>query len=104
MSKYQKSTLIKSQIESEVQSLTSVTLRVKTQKSLVKSLSVMGKYNRRQVSHRHNALKRGYIIMEDCSEQGGERYNIYYDNETKRSPIFERNLLKDGFQLKQWSE
>lgn len=65
---------------------------------------VMCKYTRRQVSHRHNALKRGYIIMEDCSEQGGERYNIYYDNETKRSPIFERNLLKDGFQLKQWSE
>lgn len=63
---------------------------------------VMCKYTRSQVSHRHNALKRGYIIMEDCSEQGGERYNIYYDNETKRSPIFERNLLKDGFQLKQW--
>lgn len=63
---------------------------------------VMCKYTRRQVSHRHNALKRGYIIMEDCSEQGGERYNIYYDNETKRSPIFEKNLLKDGFQLKQW--
>ena len=41
-------------------------------------------------------------IMDDCSEQGGERYNIYYDNETKRSPIFERNLLKDGFHLKQW--
>lgn len=65
---------------------------------------VMCKYTRRQVFHRHNALKRGYIIMEDCSEQGGERYNIYYDNETKRSPIFERNLLKDGFHLKQWSE
>ena len=63
---------------------------------------VMCKYTRRQVSHRHNALKRGYIIMDDCSEQGGERYNIYYDNETKRSPIFERNLLKDGFHLKQW--
>ena len=65
---------------------------------------VMCKYTRRQVAHRYNALKRGYIIMDDCSEQGGERYNIYYDNETKRSPIFERNLLKDGFHLKQWSE
>lgn len=63
---------------------------------------VMCKYTRRQVSHRYNALKRGYIIMEDCSEQGGERYNIYYDNETQRSCIFEKNLLKDGFQLKQW--
>ena len=65
---------------------------------------VMCKYTRRQVSHRYNALKRGYIIMEDCSEQGGERYNIYYDNETQRSSIFEKNLLKDGFHLKQWSE
>ena len=37
-------------------------------------------YTKRQTSHRYNALKRGYIIMEDCSEQGGERYNIYYDN------------------------
>ena len=63
---------------------------------------VMCKYTRRQVSHRYNALKRGYIIMEDCSEQGGERYNIYYDNETQRSSIFEKNLLKDGFHLKQW--
>ena len=42
--------------------------------------------------------------MDDCSEQGGERYNIYYDNETQRSSIFEKNLLKDGFQLMQWSE
>jgi hypothetical protein len=40
--------------------------------------------------------------MEDCTEQGGERYNIYYDNETERAPIFEKNLLKDGFHIKQW--
>jgi hypothetical protein len=60
---------------------------------------VMCKYTRRQVSHRYNALKRGYIIMEDCSDQGGERYNIYYDEQTERSPIFEKNLLKDGFNL-----
>jgi hypothetical protein len=40
--------------------------------------------------------------MEDCSEQGGERYNIYYDNETERAPIFERNLQKDGFHIKEW--
>jgi hypothetical protein len=32
---------------------------------------VMCKYTKRQTSHRYNALKRGYIIMEDCSEQGG---------------------------------
>lgn len=63
---------------------------------------VMCKYTRSQTSHRYNALKRGYIVMEDCSEQGGERYNIYYDNETERTPIFEKNLLKDGFHIKQW--
>ena len=65
---------------------------------------VMCKYTKSQTSHRYNALRRGYIIMEDCSEQGGERYNIYYDNETERSPIFEKNLLKDGFHLLRWSE
>lgn len=63
---------------------------------------VMCPYTRRQTSHRYNALRRGYIIMEDCTEQGGERYNIYYDNETERAPIFEKNLLKDGFHIKQW--
>jgi hypothetical protein len=42
--------------------------------------------------------------MEDCTEHGGERYNIYYDNETKRAPIFEKNLLKDGFHLLRWSD
>ena len=65
---------------------------------------VMCKYTRSQTAHRYNALKRGYIIMEDCTEQGGERYNIYYDNETERAPIFEKNLLKDGFHLLRWSQ
>lgn len=65
---------------------------------------VMCKYTRSQIGHRYNALRRGYFVMEDCSEQSGERYNIYYDHETKRSPIFERNLLKDGFHLKEWTE
>lgn len=64
---------------------------------------VMCKYTRSQTAHRYNALLRGYFVMEDCSEQSGERYNIYYDHDTKRSPIFERNLLKDGFHLKEWT-
>jgi hypothetical protein len=63
---------------------------------------VMCKYTRRQLSHRYNALRRGYIVMEDCSEQSGERYNIYYDDQTQRTPLFEKNLLKDGFRIKQW--
>ena len=65
---------------------------------------VMCPYTKRQTSHRYNALKRGYIVMQDCSEQGGERYNIYFDQDTERSPIFENNLLKDGFKLHKWIE
>ena len=65
---------------------------------------VMCKYTRRQVAHRASALRRGYIIMEDCSEQGGERYNIYYDNDTKRTQMFERNLINDGFRIRRWQE
>ena len=57
---------------------------------------------RSQTAHMYNALKRGYIIMEDCSEQGGERYNIYYDGQTERAPIFERNLINDGFSVREY--
>lgn len=32
---------------------------------------VMCKYTRSQTCHRYNALRRGYYVMEDCSEQGG---------------------------------
>lgn len=61
----------------------------------------MTKYTKRQVSHRYNALKRGYYVMLDCSESSGERYNIYYNEETKRSDYFERNLINDGFKVVQ---
>ena len=61
----------------------------------------MNKYTKRQVSHRYNALKRGYYVMLDCSEGSGERYNIYYNEETKRSQYFERNLINDGFKVVQ---
>ena len=64
---------------------------------------VMCKYTRSQTCHRYNALRRGYYVMEDCSEQGGERYNIYYDEQTVRSEKFEKNLLKDGFSIKRLS-
>lgn len=59
-------------------------------------------FSRRQVAHRYNALKRGYFVMEDCSEQSGERYNIYFDEDTQRAPLFEKNLVADGFKVKQW--
>lgn len=60
---------------------------------------VLKPYTRSQVSHRSNALRRGYWFYEDYSEQGGERYNIYYDADTRRSSRFERNLIADGFNV-----
>lgn len=65
---------------------------------------VLFKYTRSQVAHRYNALKRGYIVMADCSERSGERYNIYYNKDTSRSPVFEQNLLNDGFTIKEWRD
>lgn len=63
---------------------------------------VLNKYTRSQTSHRYNALNRGYIVTEDCSEQGGDRYNIYYDDETERSALFERNCEADGLHILPW--
>ena len=60
----------------------------------------MKKFTRSQTCHRCNALRRGYFVMADCSDAGGERYNIYYDQDTNRSELFERNLIKDGFTIK----
>jgi hypothetical protein len=65
---------------------------------------VLCKYTKSQVSHRYNALKRGYIIFDDNSEKGGERYNIYYDDLTERTPIFEKNLKKDGFNVMKYEQ
>lgn len=57
-------------------------------------------YTRRQVLHRHSASNKGYILG-DTSEDSGERYTIYYDADTKRGKIFEKNLIKNGFRIKQ---
>ena len=62
------------------------------------------KYTRRQVNHRYHALKRGYFVMNDCREESGERWNIYFDEETERSDIFEKNLVDDGFKVIRWCE
>lgn len=56
-------------------------------------------YTKRQVCHRSNALKRGYILG-DKRESMGERYTIFYDRSTDRSALFERNLEADGFTVK----
>lgn len=65
---------------------------------------VMCPYTSSQSSHRHNAQRRGYILADDCSEGSGHRYVIYYDNETRRSPRFEQNLIKDGFRIEAWED
>lgn len=61
-------------------------------------------YTRSQSQHRYNALKRGYFVMQDCSEGSGYRFIIYYDENTVRSLLFERNLQADGFKIQQWTE
>lgn len=56
------------------------------------------KFTKTQICHRSECLKRGYILG-DRRENSGERYNIYYDHTTVRSPIFERNLEADHFRV-----
>ena len=34
-------------------------------------------------------------------ERFGERYTIYYNDDTERSKLFEKNLVADGFELKE---
>ena len=58
---------------------------------------VMKPYTRSQIAHRHNAMKRGYLLDMDCSEGQPGRYVIYYDDETERSAKFEVNCIADGF-------
>lgn len=62
------------------------------------------RYTHSQLNHRYHAINRGYILADDTSEAGGHRYVIYYDDQTPRSPKFERNLIADGFTLCQWPE
>lgn len=68
------------------------------------TIVVLSPYTRRQVAHRYSALKRGYILSADCSELGGERWVIWWDEGTERSERFERNLKKDGFKVERLRE
>lgn len=61
---------------------------------------VLCPYTKSQRSHRYNALRRGYVLMDP--EADGERYHIYYDEETERSEKFEGNLKKDGFKVMEY--
>lgn len=57
-------------------------------------------YTRREINRRHYALLHGYFLSEDHSEQGGERYIIFYDDQTQRCEKFERNCTAEGFTFK----
>lgn len=56
-------------------------------------------FTRSQTCHRNNALKRGYYYYVTRGEQSPERWNIYFDKDTIRSPRFEANLKADGFHV-----
>ena len=60
---------------------------------------VMKPYTKSQLHHRNSALKRGYLLDEDCREGQPGRYVIYYDDETQRSEVFEQNCIADGFRI-----
>lgn len=55
-------------------------------------------YTKRQTAHRYSALNRGYLLGSK-REFSGERYVIYYDEYTVRSPKFEKNCIADGFTI-----
>lgn len=61
---------------------------------------VLKKYTQSQTHRRWSALRRGYLLDEDCSEGQPGRYVIYYDDETQRSEKFEQNCIEDGFTFK----
>lgn len=61
---------------------------------------VIRPYTQSQAHRRCSALKRGYILSTECSEGSPDRYVIFYDNETERSPKFESNCINDGFIFK----
>lgn len=56
-------------------------------------------YTKSQKNHRRNCKEYGYIPG-NMREDSGERYTIYYTDETARSKRFETNLVKDGFTIK----
>ena len=67
-------------------------------------VAVMNPYSRNQVNRRYLAQRRGYIIADDCSEESGNRYVIFYDENTTRSELFEKNSIKDGFRIERWCD
>lgn len=63
------------------------------------------KYTSQQIRRRWQAVKKfGYILADDYSEEGGHRYVIYYNENTKRNKMFEKYSIKHGFRFEEWRE
>lgn len=60
-------------------------------------------FSKQQIGVRYRAVNFGYILG-DRRDNMGERYTIFYDKDTDRKPLFERNFGKYGFSLKQLPE
>lgn len=61
-------------------------------------------YTRKQRQYRRNMKDKCGYILGDYHERFGERWVIYYDSNTKRSKIRERNAKKRGFQIKELTD
>lgn len=64
----------------------------------------MQNYTRKQTQRRNYALRLGYFLDADCSDDGGNRYKVFYDKDTKRSKRFEDGLKAVGLQVLPESE
>jgi hypothetical protein len=62
------------------------------------------KYTANQVRRRQKAVKLGYILHPDKSDEGGHRYALYYDESTMRDEKFERASWRAGFHIFKWIE
>lgn len=68
------------------------------------TIAVTIPYTPSQRQRRYSAALRGYILAADCGEGSGNRFVIYFDNDTRRAPIFERNCIADGFRFEPWDK
>jgi hypothetical protein len=60
-------------------------------------------YTRKEVNRRFLAKRRGYILG-DYSERYGERFTLYFDKDTNRTELFEKNCMADGFKIMELTE
>ncbi len=60
---------------------------------------VFAKYTKAQSAAKSAASSLGYWWAEDLSDEGGFRYNIYYDDDTQRSERLEARLVRHGFRV-----